>query len=48
MQVSTTVPGKHLPFTGGSVLFPFLFGLCCLAGGAALLLRRSGTWRSNS
>jgi hypothetical protein len=47
VRMSTTVPGQHLPFTGGSVLFPSLFGLCCLAGGAALLFRRSG-WRASS
>jgi len=49
MRITTTTgPNHNLPFTGGDVGYPLLFGMCALVAGGLLLLRRNGGWRASS
>jgi LPXTG-motif cell wall-anchored protein len=43
---TTTVPGtnQHLPFTGSGTFFPVIFGMCSVAAGGSLMLRRRRAW----
>jgi LPXTG-motif cell wall-anchored protein len=44
---TTIVPGAvsaTLPFTGSGAVFPAIFGLSCLTGGAMLAIRRRRRW----
>jgi LPXTG-motif cell wall-anchored protein len=43
---TTTTPetNQHLPFTGSGTVFPVIFGLCSIAAGGLLILRRPRLW----